>query len=257
MNIILLVTFLTSVMPILSQADELTLMTWNVYYDDDSGKTRYPNIMEMIGRENTDVVCLQEVTPTFVTLLHNSRLLEKYQFVSEDLRQRYGNVILYKKKLQKKDSVVTDLPSRMGRKGLLLTLAQQEKHITFVNVHLESMMDDGPIRRKQLSKIKKSVALDELVVLCGDFNFGDDELDDSVLGENYHDVGKGSSKVTYDVDENRLAKKTEFFFEKSRRLDRVYIKGNIQIDGYKVVSVKHSDHYPVIMQLRTGSQRTR
>ena len=230
----------------------LSVLSWNVYYDDDTGEERYPKIMKQLAASNADVVCLQEVTSTFSALLKRNRQLQEYKLITESRKKRYGNAFLIKKALGAYDSDVIPLPSNMQRSGLSLSVQWDDVQLTMINLHLESMMGDTEVRIRQLETIRDYAERDNYVVLCGDFNFGDKENDDQALGRAYVDTGKVHPIPTYDVDRNDLADETKFFFEKSRRLDRIYIKGDINATMYRVHQVSGSDHYPVSVRLEVG-----
>ena len=60
--------FLVIVVPLPSQALEVTVVAWNVYSDEHSGTYRYPELIDAIVKIDADIVCLQEVTSSFATM---------------------------------------------------------------------------------------------------------------------------------------------------------------------------------------------
>ena len=136
----------------------------------------------------------------------------------------------------------------MHRKGVFVDVLYNDTRFNLVNLHLDSMINDSSTRRLQLRVIDNLFRGKNNVVLCGDFNFGDAETDDYNLQREFVDPGKQDKQVTYDIENNRLAAKTKFDNEKSRRLDRFYLKANVKILEYKVIKNQSSDHYPIFLK---------
>lgn len=65
----------------------------------------------------------------------------------------------------------------------------------------------------------------------GDFNFGDGEPENKQMALKYIDVWQqleaNDLGYTWDIDQSHLARKNSFLLEKSRRLDKVYSRGNM------------------------------
>lgn len=228
-------------MPVFS--GEIKILSYNVWFDDVSGNSyRYAEINRLISDVNPDFVCLQEVTPAYYMKL-KKQFSNRYHLYDDNvMSKQYGNVILAKSKARQIQ--ILELDTRMGRKALIV----RTNSLTITNLHLESMLTDTTIRVQQLGQIKKTVSKDERVVICGDFNFGDNERENQTIVE-FHDHGKQSPDATYDIGNNRFAKLTKFSNEPSRRLDRIITRIKNKEFKYEVRKVVFSDHYPVILTL--------
>lgn len=240
-----LLIFFLLMSPLLS---DTKLLSYNIWFDDSTGISyRYQKIIDFIAKEDADYVCLQEVTPLFLQILNKS-LSSQYTIYDNHIKGKsYGLVILSKREA---DVDIVKLSTRMNREALVI---HHEDH-TLVNVHLESMMDDTLLREQQLLEIKDHIKNNANAMICGDFNFGDEERENNVIKE-FIDTGKESKEETFNISENRLAKLTRFDDEPSRRLDRILIP--ISYDGvftFKRIKVDFSDHYPIIVNIKNKMQ---
>ncbi len=237
-------------------AEEVTLISYNVYFNDESGKTRYPGIISYLTSKKPDVIALQEVTPTFFKALSTSELSD-YYFTPESPIGSYCNLILSKNKPDKYG--VKKLESGMGRHAVYADIKLLNKTIRFINVHLESLDFPASIafRKKQIESV--SSLLQKYSILAGDFNFFlNSKYYDGNL-RNLTDAAKGSNdarQVTYDIESNTLAQSTAEPKEQSRRLDRFYISPLFTNYSYSIEKTKNSDHYPILLTIRTDNQKT-
>lgn len=221
----------------------LSVMSWNVYFDDDSGRERYPKIIQHLLEQDSDVICLQEVTPSFIEHIIQAQRLGDYQLIVDPARRSYKNAILTRWPVYSFKSI--PLPGRMGRKGLLANLNVKGQPLSIVALHLESGLNDGKIRKNQFDQIVKSFDSHTDSLLCGDMNFGDVENDDEALKRAFIDIGLSDKQFTYDIETNALARQTRFWNEDSRRLDRIYLKQGMRFEQYQVDQSPWSDHYPI------------
>jgi endonuclease/exonuclease/phosphatase family metal-dependent hydrolase len=167
-----------------------------------------------------------------------------------------------------KDVRFLDLPSKYGRKALVArfnpaTSDNDEKDAkprlpVIAVVHLESELDAGETRAKQLAAIFAELKEDDDAVILGDFNFGDDEQPETrSIPSKFHDVWKEllpqAPGLTWDIEKNPLAARNSFPGEGSRRLDRVLLRSTrrharqIRMIGDKPIApnstVFPSDHF--------------
>lgn len=223
---------------------ETKFLSYNVWFNDTSGVSyRYQKIIDFISTQDADYVCLQEVTPIFYQILQK-KLSTKYHIYSNHIMKKsYGLVILSKREANVE---MIKLTTQMGREALVL----HDEHYTLVNVHLESMMDDTFIREQQLLQIKEHTKHNTNLVICGDFNFGDDERENKLL-EGFTDAGKETKEHSFDISENRFSRSTRFYNEPSRRLDRILIplSDNTRFT-YKLIKLDSSDHYPISVTIK-------
>jgi len=237
-TLVLLTTFVVSVW---AQAQEIKLLSYNVYFDDETGKIRYPEIIKFIKNGGYNVIALQECTPMFLSLLSHDSTLRYFTRQQGRLRHGYTNIILTSlNTLQTGDIKLT---SNMGRSAPFIELAQSKMMI--VNVHLESGLFDGDMREQQLNTILDTTKEQSKLMIAGDMNFDDGDDEEQLLSQ-FHDLGVKSKHLTYDVELNALAKQTKSPFEGSKRLDRIFLKcESCEVNHFNVLQVKHSDHWPV------------
>lgn len=82
-------------------------------------------------------------------------------------------------------------------------------------------------------------------MIVGDMNF-DDGDEEELLLHSFQDLGLTKKQPTYDVELNTLAQETKLFFEKSKRLDRIFLKcDNCDVKQYDVKKLQLSDHWPI------------
>ncbi|OUR95819.1 hypothetical protein A9Q84_15065 [Halobacteriovorax marinus] len=223
-------------------------MTWNIYFDDESGLKRYPAILETILKKQAAVVCLQEVTDVFIRLLQTSELTSHYTILGIEQTARYKNIILTN--LNVEEFGIFQLPSNMSRCAPYLKVRSEDRTLTVVNLHLESMLEDTDIRTSQLSSVLDQTRSDMSLILCGDMNFGDDDFESRFVKEYFQDLGAVDARVTYDVENNQIAKATRFPGEGSRRLDRFLIKGEVEFSNYQLHLEPFSDHFPITVEIK-------
>lgn len=233
----------------MAHSQTLKLVSWNIYFDNISGETRYPKIIRSLVNQKPNIACLQEVTDKFIELVKKDPRLKTYHLTYNPLLNGYSNIIL--SNIPAIGSGTFSLPSKMSRKATYLRL---NKTLAIVNLHLESPLDSQSIRKQQLSKVSFKFGSYRDVVLCGDFNYGDGENDDFQIRLKYRDVAEKNLQYTYDVSNNRLARLNKYPKEKSRRLDRIYIKGLLSVSKYKVYRNSLSDHYMISAEIRLKSK---
>eukprot|EP00913_Durusdinium_trenchii_P014618 g13717.t1 len=148
----------------------LRVVSYNVWFSEFRQEIRAKALFAILDDEDADVVCLQEVTPTFLAWLREE-LLKLIQSPHQDNRQEhfvqeryslsdtvgttlqgaqlaYGVVLLLKRTLHATAMELWRLPTRMGRSLLLAKLPMEELELWVATVHLES--DSQDLRREQL-----------------------------------------------------------------------------------------------------------
>ena len=241
---LLITVVLFSLLSTATLASQLSVMSWNIYFDDASGDRRYPEVIKTILNQNPDVVCLQEVTNKFIKQLSDHKELNKYSFINTQGAESYRNIILTKNKPDQSGTIT--LPTNMNRYAVYIKTNIVNKTLNIINLHLDSMTNDTELRISQLKQILKSTQDDKNILLCGDFNFGEHDKENTFINNYFSDAARDNKTRTYDVNRNSLASKTKFVFEESRRLDRLLTRGNIRASNYHVLITPHSDHYPII-----------
>lgn len=219
---------------------------------------------------NADFLLLQEVAPWFVDLLERDGWLREYQAAHIDGRLAVpnGQVILSRFAIAR--SRARRLSGRQGRTVLVseVTLADGDA-IVLATTHMESFLEDGPIRAKQLDEIFEELARETAPTLfAGDLNFGDGEQPDTAhLDRNFLDLWThlhpGDPGFTWNIERSPMAAAGSFVGEPSRRLDRMLLRGEtwvpstIEIIGDRSVAdhprLFPSDHFGLVAELTRAS----
>ena len=217
---------------ITSEASQLSVVTYNVWFDSASSEQRLPELLNTVAEKKADIIAFQEVESWFVSALEKDERFKQYKFVVEKGwfdSVKGGLLILSKRKIIQQNYL--ELPSYMSR-GLLYFVTNIEgvKHC-FATVHLESMLEDTEIRINQLKFIFGQLSQCNNTVLLGDFNFGDGELENKEITTDFIDIWKQlkpqQNGYTWDINQSDLARRNSLPLEKSRRLDRVYVQSKV------------------------------
>ena len=127
---------------------KLTILTYNVWFDNFYKHERYLVIMRILEQSDADFICLQEVTEDFKALLMAEDWAKKKYFVSGSSMFTFYGVLIMSKwpcKFYEREFVY----SRMGRSILLCEALINDKPFIVSTVHLESL-DNAKVRRDQL-----------------------------------------------------------------------------------------------------------
>lgn len=221
-----------------TEVKRLSVITWNVWFDDFKKKERYDEILAICKSMSVDVICLQEVTPCFLKKVKEHGLAEYYDVSDPDLNGAtvgsYGVLTMCRRELNASFQW-QELPTNMGRKLLTANINMHVGSLSIGNVHLESL-DSAPARLEQLKLCNEVLNRTAYSVLCGDFNFDSDRnfRDDGRPLENdilngvmplYKDVWlqlhPPASGKTYDTEVNLMLPRKE----ERMRYDRIMLRG--------------------------------
>uniref|UniRef100_A0A7S0DJ01 Endonuclease/exonuclease/phosphatase domain-containing protein n=2 Tax=Amorphochlora amoebiformis TaxID=1561963 RepID=A0A7S0DJ01_9EUKA len=154
-----------------------SVLTWNVWFGDmhessEAFERRCQLIVESLGTTSPDIIALQEVTPTCLSILLESEWLKTGYDVSRRSINTYGVLILTRKELKASFTTI-QLPTKMGRDLHIAKCNIGGRWVVVGCVHLESL--NNPAKRKQQLRICKT-SLDRFSeckdsILVGDFNF--------------------------------------------------------------------------------------
>jgi len=149
----------------------LSIASWNVWFDPLGQQQRYSAILSACRALSPDIICFQEVTPPFVSMLDASGIRDDYRLSDHELdRYSYGNMILARKNIDVSFQFIS-LPSQMGRTMLLAEATWTDgTKVGLGNVHLESL-SSRQVREKQLQMCEQVLRNYDFSILCGDFNF--------------------------------------------------------------------------------------
>lgn len=212
----------------------LTFLTYNVLADEVELDKRIPPLMKLLDESDADVIALQEVAPWFLERLGREEWVraKRYDWTRFDGRTAApgGQFILSKLPIASARFAV--LPGPQRRTAVAATLQVDGRSMAVATTHMESLLEDGPVRAKQLDAIFPLVKDADDGVVLGDFNFGDAEQPDtSHLDKAYVDLWlalkPGDPGFTWNMEASDMARKGSFPNETSRRIDRILIRSEV------------------------------
>jgi endonuclease/exonuclease/phosphatase family metal-dependent hydrolase len=222
----------------------LTVVTYNILGDPVEVKKRIPVLLKCLQDSDADVIALQEVVPWFVTLLSKEDWAKAYQSPKIKPEDAGGQWILSRLPLEKASA--HKLPGPQGRVVLVTTLRVGTRRLDVATSPLESPLADGPVRAKQLAAIWPRLRDADDALLLGDLNFGDGEAEEKSLDAGYVDRWKSlmanDPGFTWNTEVSDMARKGSFPGEKSRRLDRIFVRST----AWKPKSIRLIGNEPVV-----------
>jgi tyrosyl-DNA phosphodiesterase 2 len=244
-----------------TQPRRLSLLSYNILYDETHAKLRLAPLLKILGDSDADFIALQEVRPWHLKALQQEAWFRKYQQIPEGLERPAGGLVILSK-LKPVATLFRDLPSERKRGVLIARYVIDGRRLSVANVHLESPLEAGETRAKQLKQVFPLIRGSDDAVLIGDYNFQDDwQPETAALEKGYVDVwivarpdATPAEGFTWNMEVSPLARANSFPHEKSGRLDRVLIRssawkpvdarvlGNKPVDNWNV-DVFPSDHF--------------
>ena len=214
------------------------------------------NIVDIIKNEGPDVISFQEYHP------HQNIDLGMYPYKFEDLsgeRVRYGQAILSKYPIINSGSV--EFPNTANN-AIYADVVKGEDTLRIYNVHLQSMgieenledldRDDSERLIKRASETFKMQQQQAAlfiehkenapyeVVICGDFN-------NTAFSYVYKEI-KGELKDTFEEAGNGFGRTFDFRYFPIR-IDFILVDQAFEVNNFKVLEEKLSDHYPIIAKI--------
>lgn len=209
----------------------LRVLTYNVLADPVHVEQRAPELLRLMREADADIIALQEVAPWFARLLLREPWARQYQRTRRDGKTvlAHEHIVLSRFPLLDADTIA--LPGKQHRVAHVVTLEIDGVATAVATTHLESLLEDGPMRTRQLGAIFGRLESHPEAVFAGDFNFGDGEMPESAaLPAAFLDVWRtlhpDAPGYTWDVKRSRMARESSFPGEGSRRLDRVLIRSS-------------------------------
>ena len=225
---------------------------------------RIPALMRLLEQSGADIIALQEVVPWFLGRLGRQGWIRHYNVTRFNGRVGApgGQMILSRFPILKATSHL--LPGKQQRTVVIAHLKIGERTVAVATTHMESYLEDGPVRARQLDRIFTLVWGADHAVVLGDLNFGDGEQPETAhLDKRYQDLWlalqPGKPGYTWNNETSDMARRGSFPKEKSRRLDRILVRvggylpasvgiiGDRPVDGSKVIFP--SDHFGLVGQL--------
>lgn len=207
---------------------ELVVVSWNVLADPSERVRRLPVLLATLRDAHPDVIAVQEATTWFSTALANEPWAKDLQRVPVVTDQAFPGGLAVFTRVAVVRAQVVELPSDMGRCGMLVELSLGQSSLSVGVVHLDSHLEDGPVRSRQLQAMGRAFAGQHHAVLLGDFNFGDGEGEERDVPPGFVDAWSalhpGKPGFTWDIERSPMARRGSFPDEPSRRLDRVLVR---------------------------------
>ena len=242
--------------------DELTVATFNIWFDDYHAQQRYQAIADLLGERTPDVIVLQEVTPVALdTFLEQAWIREAYLTASVvgGGTGNYGMLMLSRVPIVR--ATYSQLPTRQTRGFLEAELALDGTRQIVCCVHLDSGKSSARLRGWQLRRIFRALRTAENALVLGDFNMRDTE--NERIGAPFCDVWPALRPDDPGYTENTSINLMRFDARNKKRhvrFDRVLLKGTrwraagIELLGTQPISpelprVFPSDHFGVECRL--------
>lgn len=221
----------------------LTLVTYNVCFDKHHLRERAEALLQIVADCDADIICLQEVTPAYLTHILKQEWVRANYYISDYTGrtiQPYGVLLLSRFPIAK--VFLHELPTIMARKLLVIEPRINGQAVSIATVHLES---GGRLyafaRKRQLDLIFPTLSKPTHAILMGDMNFCSSWREENVtLDRNsYQDVWavlrSNEPGYTEDTDINLMR------FEVSQkpkkvRFDRILVRSSIP--GWKSKSIE-------------------
>lgn len=256
-------------------ADRLTLVTYNLWFDEHRWQERIETLLGLVRNCDPDVIGFQEVTPPHLARILAEDWVRREYHVSDGVGftlEPHGVLLL--SRLPVRSLALCHLPSRKDRKLVVAELETADGSIRVGTVHLESSPLSLALRLDQLDKVLPSVRGTRHAVLMGDFNFDPrDQVEQSRIEPGYTDLWpslhSGEPGYTVDSTLNRMR-----LLHKRRhtraRFDRILLRSagprwepeSIRIIGTQPISpadpqVYPSDHFGLVgvISRRQGTGR--
>ena len=249
---------------------EVRVLTYNVWFAEHVALAdRVQGLSDVITENDPHVICLQEVTPNILMLLHAMPWFEEFKCTPPP-SQQYFTVVLFKQNMNKADKttrlVRRNFPnSRMGRyaDGAAGMDCGGGVELTVMSSHLESFLSktdtssaervsqmrdcfrvlDGIIDRRVEEKTNRGEGAPgktKNAIFAGDTNWDEKSDGDVPLGSEWSDAwvtnGDGSPGYTYDLRKNQMM---SGWLQK--RLDRVFFR----LESFDVSKIEMVGNEPI------------
>lgn len=233
----------------------ISLFTLNLCVDPVHVSERIPVLRKLLAEHHADIIALQEVAPVFAEALAREKwakgVYEVTQLEGKPSSVR-GLFLMTRFPLKRMDFKI--LQSDQMRGALVAYLDVRGRTLAVATVHLESFLEDGPRRAKQLDDTFPMLDEGDDAVLLGDFNFGDGEAETEHLDKRFADVWRALKPddpgFTWDPVKSPFAKRQSLPKEGQRRIDRILVRSErwtpkaIEILGDKPIGDEHPEIFP-------------
>lgn len=241
----------------------LRVATFNVWFDDFERELRKRAVLDILQREDPDVIALEEVTQPFLDALLAADWVRREYAVSRtqlDFATRYDVVML--SKLPVARFTAHTLTSRMGRMLHTIELVTTDGVITIGGIHLESMREMTPTRLTQIEECVPLLCSAPTAIWIGDFNAAPASEEDRRIRSAFRDSWEELEPApgyTRDTTANAMLAKIKD--DRHQRIDRIFYKSDhfiphaIRMLGTEPIpgtsgQVFPSDHFGLVADLR-------
>lgn len=242
--------------------DELTVATFNIWFDDYHAQLRYQAIADLLGERTPDVIVLQEVTPVALDMFLEQAWIREAYLTASVVGGGTGNYgMLMLSRVPVVRATYSQLPTRQTRGFLEAELAVDGARQIVCCVHLDSGKSSARLRGWQLRRIFRALRTAENALVLGDFNMRDTE--NERIAAPFCDVWPALRPDDPGYTENTSINLMRFDARNKKRhvrFDRVLLKGtrwraaDIELLGTQPISpevprVFPSDHFGVECRL--------
>jgi len=229
-------------------------------------KLHKKKVLSILQKYNPDVIALQEVFIEQLEYLTNN--LPKYGYVGvgrdDGIRKGEYNPIFYRTSLDPDNYGtfwLSDTPEICsntwgGLNRICTWINFKEKSFTFYNTHFENRKDKLRLKSIPLliSQIEQQY-LDMPVIVSGDFNFGKNSKEYSLMGQYFQDIylydqeNRFKWAVTFHGFKGRT--KCRFAWSGRKLIDYIWLKGDFKVLHRQIIhdNPRASDHWPVMADL--------
>ncbi len=230
--------------------DKFILLTFNVLNDRYLSKNntkintsqRLDTICQYLLNCNADIICLQEVSPDFLTRLTSTEFKHKYPYLASTTLDDDNIVFLTKYTIYNSNTIIFN----NHKQSLIITLHDQlyNQPINLIGIHLTShrQSNSESKRLEQLRCLNQYVTTNQLqnIILVGDFN--SDQLSETLTYINT----TTEPTLTYNPVTNPYAKIMSMS-NLPQSLDKILYQSQLLRPIQTCVNsqIKCSDHYPL------------
>lgn len=244
------------------ERDELTLTTFNIWFNASYAQERYAAIVGLLSRDVPDVMVFQEVTPAALTQILAQPWIREHYLRAAVVGGRAGNYgMLMLSRVRVTRVSYRRVPILLSRGVLRAEFTLNNQALVVCCVHLDSGTSAARRRGWQLSAIFRSLRSADNAVILGDFNMRDHE--NERIPPPYCDIWPALRPDDDGFTEDTSINHMRFDMKNKHRhvrFDRILVKGpawapaSIELLGTDPVSsalprVFPSDHFGVRCRL--------
>ncbi len=242
-------------------ATTLRVLTLNLRANHDKPGEREAVIRRELKKLGADLLFFQEVAAPAARQVE--RVLPKGFTVVHRQNPDTGRGLAIASRHPIESSESRVLPG--GRPALLAVIRVGKRRIAALNVHLRPQLDATRARVRELEAARDWLdSAGPLGILAGDVNFGDGAPENAALKglvDSFRARQRRAAGFTWDTRRNPLAQSNGYATEKSRRLDRILLRGPLRPLRSSIVLARPfraadgqrwcpSDHYAVLSSIK-------